>query len=153
MRAPLRIFLLAGLFLSCTVPTFAQEQLWKELQIKVSMLYRQGRYSEAAKVAEEALKVAEKTFGSDDPRVATSLNNLGFVYKVQARYIEAEPLFKRSLKIEEGARGKDHPNVADILTNYAKLLRNTKRQKAAEELETRAKLIHEKHLKRGRVLK
>jgi len=69
-----QIFLLVVLVLSCTVSTFAQEKLWKELTSKGAMLYQQGRYSEAAEVAEEALAVAEKTFGPDHPDVAASLN-------------------------------------------------------------------------------
>ena len=57
-------------------PACAQESLWEELSARVNDLYRQGKYSEAAGVAEDALKVAEKTFGTDHDNVATSLNNL-----------------------------------------------------------------------------
>ena len=46
----------------------------------VSLLEKQGRYSEAAEVAEEALAVAEKTLGPEHPDVAASLNNLAGIY-------------------------------------------------------------------------
>ena len=36
-----------------------------------------------------------------DPLVATSLNNLAVLYRVQGRYAEAEPLYQRSLAIKE----------------------------------------------------
>jgi tetratricopeptide (TPR) repeat protein len=68
---------------------------------KVVMLYQQGSYSEATKVAEEALTIAEKTFGLNHPAVATSLNNLAMLYEAQGKYAEAEPLYKRSMKIRE----------------------------------------------------
>ncbi|NIS69438.1 MAG: tetratricopeptide repeat protein, partial [Proteobacteria bacterium] len=119
MRKSTQILLVALLVVACTVSIFAQEELWKELNSKVGMLYQQGRYSEAAKVAEEALKVAEKTFGPNHPNVATSLNNLALLYKAQGKYSEAEPLYKRALKIWEKALGKDHPHVAQSLNNLA----------------------------------
>jgi acyl dehydratase len=72
MRTLAQILLVVALVLSYTVSICAQEELWEELFSKFIRLYEQRRYSEAAKVAEEALKVAEKTFGPDHPDVATS---------------------------------------------------------------------------------
>ncbi|NIM03297.1 tetratricopeptide repeat-containing protein, partial [bacterium] len=76
MRTSAQIFLLVVLVLSCTVTTFSQQTLWKELNSEVSMLYQGQRYSEAAKLAQEALSVAENRFGPNHLHVATSLNNL-----------------------------------------------------------------------------
>jgi hypothetical protein len=58
------------------MPANTQESLWHELCARTSTLYQQGRYSEAVTTAEEAIQVAEKTFGKDHPAVAISLNNL-----------------------------------------------------------------------------
>ncbi len=66
-------------------PAYAQEKMWKELNTKLRTLYQQGRYAEAAKVAKEALKVAEATFGPDHPDVGVSLNNLALMYKAQGK--------------------------------------------------------------------
>ena len=52
------------LCISFTVAAEAQETLWKELVTKSITLLQQGRYSEASKVADKSLKVAEKTFGT-----------------------------------------------------------------------------------------
>ncbi|KPL16079.1 MAG: hypothetical protein AMJ92_13165, partial [candidate division Zixibacteria bacterium SM23_81] len=95
--------------------------MWKELYSKIVTLHQQGRYGEAAKVAEEALTVAEKTFGPNHPYVATSLNNLAGLYQAQGKYSEAEPLYKRALAIEEEALGKNHYRVATSLNNLAGL--------------------------------
>jgi tetratricopeptide (TPR) repeat protein len=101
MRTSIRLFLLTMVALLCTASTVAQEALWKELNSKFVKLYQQGRYSEAGKVAEESFKIAEKTFGSNHPYVASSLNDLANVYRAQSRYAEAEPLYKRSLRERE----------------------------------------------------
>jgi tetratricopeptide (TPR) repeat protein len=141
MRAAAKIVLLAVLILSCTVSTFAQEKLWDELCSKVGMLYQQGRYSEAAKLAQQALTVAEKTFGPNHPYMATSLNNLARLYQDQGKYAEAEPLYKRSLKIAEKALGPDHPQVATVYENLAGLYKKIGKEDEAEKLEARARKI------------
>ncbi len=91
-----------------------------------------------------ALKEA-KEFEPEDPRLATSLNNLAVLYRVQGRYAEAEPLHKRSLAIREKGLGAVHPRVATSLENYAALLRKTGRGAEAKRLEARAKAIRAKH--------
>ena len=68
-----------------------------------------------------ALAIYEKAGGPEHPAVATVLNNLGQVAKVQDRYAEAEPLIKRSLAIREKVLGPDHPDVARSLNNLAEL--------------------------------
>jgi len=98
MKALAGIILLTMLVALITVSGHSQENLWYELNHKVVSLYQQGRYSEATNVAEEALKVAESTFGPDHPNVATSLNNLAILYHSQGKYAEAEPLYKRRWK-------------------------------------------------------
>ena len=144
MRTSARIFLLAGLVLSFAASTYAQETLWWELSTEFIMLDQQGRYSEAAKVAEETLTVAEKTFGPEHPYMATSLNNLASVYHSQGKYAEAEPLYKRALKIREKAFGKDHPFVAAVCENMADLYRQIGKGSKAKKFEERAKKIRSK---------
>ena len=77
----------------------------------------------AVVVAKQALEAAE-TLGPDHPSVATSLNNLAELYRVQGQYAQAEPLYKRSLAIREKALGPDHPDVADSLNQLALLYRH-----------------------------
>ncbi len=64
----------------------AKEKLWKELNFKAESLFQQGSYSEATQVAEEALKVAENTFGPNRANVAQSLNNLAGLYRAQGKH-------------------------------------------------------------------
>ena len=58
----------------------AEEEEWHALNEQFNALYAEGRITEAAAVAEQALRVAEKTFGSDDLRVADALLRLVVVY-------------------------------------------------------------------------
>ena len=102
---------------------------WDKYNAAGEKAYQQGHYEEAENQFVVALKEAEE-FGGQDPRLATSLNNLALVYHEQGKYAEAEPLYRRGLAIQEKALGPEHPNVATSLENYAKLLRKTNREAA-----------------------
>ncbi len=141
----MRIILMLVLAVSFALPAYAQEALWNELIAAVVAHKKQGRYSEAAKVAEEALKVAENTFGPDHPNVATSLYHLAVLYETQGKYAAAEPLYKRVLAIREKALGPDHPLVATALRNMAELYKKTGRVDEAKRLEARAKAIRSRN--------
>jgi tetratricopeptide (TPR) repeat protein len=77
--------------------------------------------------------------------VATNLNNLAELYRVQGKYAEVELLYQRALAIREKALGPEHPNVAQSLENYAVLLQETGRGAEAAPLDARAKSIRTKH--------
>jgi CHAT domain-containing protein len=51
--------------------------------------------------------------------VATTLNNLGVVYRALRKYAQAEGLYQRALAIREKALGAGHPYVATTLHNLA----------------------------------
>ena len=136
-------FLLAG---SAVLPLAAQQGRWQELNEQVRTLYGQGKYAEAVTVAQEALRVAEATFGIEHPNVATSLNNLAVVCRDQGKYAEAEPLFRRALAILEKALGPEHPDVATSLNNLAGLYEDQGKYAEAEPLYRRALAIREKAL-------
>ena len=93
----------------------------------------------------EALKVAEETFGSDHPNVATSLNNLAMLYQAQGNYAEAERLYKRALEIREKSLGPDQPQVATLLENMIEVYKSIGEKEKAERLEERAKKIRSKN--------
>ena len=102
-----------------------------------------GNASEAEKMLKAALDVA-KEFGSQDPRLAVSLNNLARLYLGQRRYEEAEDLCSRALAIAEGERGPGHPDVAVSLNNLAAVYREQGRYDQAEPLYKEALAIWDK---------
>jgi len=53
-------------------PAYSQEKSLTDLQTRALVLNKQGKYSEAVKVAKEALKASEEEFGSDHPKTAAS---------------------------------------------------------------------------------
>jgi tetratricopeptide (TPR) repeat protein len=79
----IRVFLFVALILSAVQPVYSQENdldKAKALNQQIIKLYRQGRYKEAVKVAQQALAIDEKTLGPEHPDVALSLNNLALLY-------------------------------------------------------------------------
>ncbi|ODS34806.1 MAG: kinesin light chain KLC [Candidatus Scalindua rubra] len=133
-----KVVLMAILAVSFTLPAYAQEKLWNELNDKATTLYQQGKYSEAINVAKESLKVAEEIFGSDHPNSVTTMNSLAWFYYSQGKYAEAEPLLKRALEISEKALGKEHPQIATVLSNLAALYKEQGKYTEAEPLYNQA---------------
>ena len=66
--------------------------------------------------------------------LATSLNNLAYLYKSQGKYSEAEPLLLDALEMRRRLFTSDHPDVADSLNNLASLYDNQGRYSEAEPL-------------------
>ena len=145
----LRAFLFVGLILSVVQPTYPKENdldKAKFLNQQVIKLYKQGRYQEAIKVAQQTLTIQEKALGPDHPDVATSLNNLALLYKTLGDFAKAEPLYKRALAIWEKTLGPEHPDVATSLNNLANLYVSLGDYAKAEPLYKRALVIREKAL-------
>jgi CHAT domain-containing protein/Tfp pilus assembly protein PilF len=128
----------------CAFPSPAQESRWKDLSAQASDLYHQGKTADAIPIVAEALKVAEAAFGSDDPRVATTLNNLSVLYKELGKYADAEPLQKRALRIHEKTLDPEDDKVAIDLNNLGELYSDLGRYADAEPLFQRALRIREK---------
>ncbi len=59
---------------------------WESNKTAGNKAYQEGKYTEAEKLYFAVLKEAEG-FGSQDPRLATSLNNLALLYAAYARRI------------------------------------------------------------------
>jgi tetratricopeptide (TPR) repeat protein len=130
-----------GLCLFVASAALAQQEKLDELNLQTMKLRHEGKYAEATSIAEQALNVAERTFGPDSAYVARSLNSLAHLYIFQRKYSEAEPLFKRSLAIWEKTRGPDDPAVAYCLKNLAALYRKMGNQEEASKLEERVQKI------------
>lgn len=124
----------------------AQEATWKQLNQEARKLYSQGKYAQAEEIAQQALVVAESTFGPDDPGVATSLNMLALLYKSQDQHAQAEQHYLRALAIYEKALGPEHPYVATGLNNLAQLYETKGQYAQAEALYLRSLALREKVL-------
>ena len=148
MRLGTTRWLLVGLLclgLWPMVAASAQETRWDSIMAGAAKAYQQADYAQAEKLLLAALQEAEK-FGEQDPRLATSLNNLAVLYRAQGKYEQAEPLHQRALAIIEKALGPDHPDVANSLNNLAQLYRAQGKFTEADPLSQRALAIIEKAL-------
>jgi CHAT domain-containing protein/Tfp pilus assembly protein PilF len=127
-------------------PADAQDSRWRQLAEQVTQLREQGRIAEAIPLAQETVRVAETTFGANDPRVATSLNEQGLLVKDQEKFADAETLFRRALAISQKAEGQESRSVASILNNIGDLYRIEGKYPDAEKLFLQALTIQEKVL-------
>jgi len=66
--------------------------------------------------------------------LATSLNNLAFLYKSQGKYSEAEPLYLDALEMTKRLFTDDHPDVTNSLNNLALFYHIQGRYSEAEPL-------------------
>src|SRR5688500_15531895 len=62
---------------------------------RVVALSERGQWAEAIPNCEEALELAQRAYGSRDPKAAALLNHLAMLYVKQSRYTEAEHLLRR----------------------------------------------------------
>ena len=127
-------------------PSTGQEARWQELMAQVRELYSAGRYAEGIPLAQEAVQVAQTTYGAEHRNSALSLGYLGLMYQHHSDYEPAEAAMRRALGIDEKALGPDHPEVATCLNNLADLLDDEGKYTDAELLYKRALAIDEKAL-------
>ena len=141
MKKLLRMFLIILLLSAFPTAAYSQKAAYDKLNQQMAELYKKGQYDDAIKVAEEALNVAEKTFGKKHPYVSVSLNNIALLYIAQGEYAKAESLYEQSLKIAEDILGENHPQLISILENMAKCCDELGEYDRATELEQRAENI------------
>jgi tetratricopeptide (TPR) repeat protein len=121
-----RVALLVLLGASCWAPTRAQvspfpSSDWDSLNDAGERAYERRQYAASENFLNAALQQAQR-FGPNDLRVATTLNDLGLLYRAEGKFKEAEPLYRRSLAIREKKLGPTDPAVATSLNNLAGLL-------------------------------
>jgi len=83
-------------------------------------LIEQAAYTKIEPMLLRALEISEKALGKTS-KIATHLNNLAELYRIQGEYAKAETLYKKSLKIRKSLLVQDHPDIALTLHNLAAL--------------------------------
>jgi tetratricopeptide (TPR) repeat protein len=67
-----------------------------------------GDYPAATRYGERVVAYWHARGDKDNPHYATSLNNLGTLYRETGDFTAAEPLLKEALAIRERVLGRDH---------------------------------------------
>jgi tetratricopeptide (TPR) repeat protein len=88
----------------------------------IEMYNHQSRFEDALGLAEEALEVARKAYGADDPAVARILQKMGYSRAHQGEQSEARRHFERALEILRASMGPNHPDVGVQLLNLGATL-------------------------------
>src|SRR3546814_7220468 len=82
----------------------------------------QERYDEAEEFYRMALAIRRKAFGDEHQLTASSLNNLGNLYRDKGEPARAEPLYREAIAIYRTKMGDDHPWTATGIKNLGELL-------------------------------
>jgi tetratricopeptide (TPR) repeat protein len=120
LRKPAIAAILAALCLSPRV--YAQdEDAWKTLVMKALYEASAKDYAKSEQSFQQALKEAGH-FGADDPRVGTTLNSLGLVYRAENKFGDAETAYRRALAVLQKSYGNDSMDVANVNFNIATVM-------------------------------
>jgi len=135
-------------FVTSIPPAIGQNNQWEELDRRVTALYTQGHYSEALTVAEQALSMAQTSFGKDSSAVARSENILALTQEALGSYKKAETLFLDAVRIYELEKdpAREAIELAPLLANLSGLYQATGDYEKAEPFSRRALTLRESHL-------
>lgn len=122
----------------------AQYQRWYDLSEQAEKLNEQGNYAAALPIEQQALQVAQSTWGPNDRHVALSSNFLGILEQDLEKFADAETHLNQALTLDtknEGAEGKD---TATDLANLGNLYQDEGKYPTAEKALQQALAIHQK---------
>jgi CHAT domain-containing protein len=112
-----------------TLARFHQIEEATRMNLRAVDLYRAGKWPEATRVFADVLRLREKLypearFPQGHPELATSINNLAYLYRAQGQYPRAEPLFVRALRMREKLYPRTrypqgHSDLATSINNLA----------------------------------
>ena len=78
------------------------------------MLEAQGTYDEALKLDQEDLRISKKALGDEHPSVATTLWNMGALFKSMGRLSDAAAHLENALSIFTSTVGPEHPSTKGV---------------------------------------
>lgn len=105
-----------------------------------------ARYGEALALTQQALSIREHVLVSPHPDVASSLNNVGYIYNELGRHKEALTVYQQALAIREQTLEPTHPDRTESLNNLAEVYRNLGRYAEALPLYQQALAMREQTL-------
>ena len=126
MKIPLLLILATLLFAhTFNSPQQPEPQEPAELQEASTLndsavkLFNTGKYDEALPLAKRALQIRDKLLPRNDPRISSSLTNLGEIYLAKKDYKAAKEIYVRLLQIQEELFGPEDVNLAFTLDRLA----------------------------------
>ena len=138
------LLLVLGIVLASS-PVKAETETWETLNTAGMLAYKERDFVMAKEMFHRALNVLGGTTPRD-PRVATTLNNLGATHEALGEYEQAELRYRHALTMIETIQGADHPDVVVGLNNLASLYFSQRAFDKAEPLWQRGLSISERFL-------
>jgi serine/threonine protein kinase/tetratricopeptide (TPR) repeat protein len=118
---------------------------WEDNMEAERKAYNEGRYLDAVKYAQSALKEAE-AFGQQDARLATSLHNSGELYTRLEKYDEAERFLQRALSIRKSEDAETARTIFALARlNYGRGNRDKAERLYRESWAMREKVLGKDH--------
>ena len=114
--------------------------VWQRVNTDAEQEFSRGHYAAAQKLFKQACEIANE-YDAGDPRLATSLNDLGNVYYKQDFYPEAEKAIKKALALRTDIFGKNGLVVADSMSDLAMVYFAEGKSTQAESLLNKALAI------------
>jgi TonB family protein len=115
-----------------------------ELTKSLVQLFKEDKFDEALRLAKRALEIRERLLPRTDPRVATSLANLGDLYMAKRDYDDARKTFERLSQMQEEQFGPNDVKLASTFDRLAALYYLDRKPEKADELYQRALAAREK---------
>ncbi|MBC8110475.1 MAG: CHAT domain-containing protein, partial [Verrucomicrobia bacterium] len=91
-----------------------------------------------------ALKIYQKMYGENHPKIAITYNNIAFVNLEEKKYEDALKNFRQALAIRQNLNESDHPNTAFIYTNMGRIFEAQQDFKKALSYQQQALEIYQK---------
>jgi serine/threonine-protein kinase len=110
------------------------------------VLWKQGRYEEAAAHQHQARIIRERLLGPVHPDVAASLNGLGEVSRLRGHLEEAARFYHQAIAVYEQTLGPDYPRLAYPLNNLGLVYDRQGRHEEAAAYFHRAWIVWEQAL-------
>ncbi len=123
----------------------AETESWETLNTAGMLAYRERNFVMAREMFHRALNVLGGPT-ERNPRIATTLNNLGATHEALGEHEQAELRYRHALTMIETIQGSDHPDVAVGLNNLASLYFSQGAFDKAEPLWKRGLSISEQFL-------
>lgn len=138
MRKQKEIFIIAVITILLSSLVSAQNSDFWDLIHKGQRLKVQGKYSEAIRIFEKAINVAQDKFGYYHENTARALSNLSVTYQTMKMYKEAYEIEKQILDVHKEIKGERSNQVANDLRTIANLYKKAKMYEEAEDFYKKA---------------
>src|SRR5262249_53866163 len=108
---------------------------WATLQDAIaSLLFAEGKFSEAEALFHRVIEVRTRVLGPEDPETLTSRHRLIYALNEQSKHAEAEKEARQVLAVREKNLGSEHRDTLVSLCNLANALFHAGKTAEAEPL-------------------